>query len=123
MDLGQVEVNMIIAGDEDIPAFEQALDKQYPATANGITLVQGVSYAVDNYWSLSGELGLFKWEEGINFNTAQVNLNNDKGTDWLLGVQISYQLSADSRLGVTVRRVTLDGEDIDIIGFTGRLHF
>ncbi len=123
MDLGHVEVNLRLGGEEDTAAFERDLDKHYPATANGITLVQGFGYALDNHWTIAAELGVFVWEGQVNFDRDQLYLSNDDGVDALLGLQVFYQLADDSRLGVSLRRVELDGQFIDLVGFSGRLHF
>lgn len=123
MDLGHVEVDLLLDASEDIQAFERDLGKHYPATANGFTLLQGFTYALDNHWEAAAEIGLFSWEEQINTHISATDLDRDDGLDLLLGLRIAYQLNRDIQLGVSVRRLELDDEGIDMIGFSSRLYF
>lgn len=114
LDLGDVQVDLSASG--DLAAVEQALGAHYPASGYGITLVQGLSYSPAAAWQLSLEAGCYAWRGSIDVDGADLDLDYADTVDPLLGVRVDYQLFDGVALGLTLRRIYFDGQQLDLVG-------
>ena len=123
LDLGDVKVNLILDAAEDRNAFSKALENSYPITANGITLVQGLSMYPHSKVHLSTEAGVFIWDGKINVASDQLNLDYDNQTDLLFGFRLDYELISRMSLGVSLQHLAFDQQAMDLFGVSARYQF
>lgn len=123
LDLGDVTVDLTLAGTEDESAFGNAMVGHYPITADGVTLVQGYIWSFADHWQLSPELGLFMWSGDIDTKGASFNLKYDDSTDLLTGLRLDYHISEQFGLGAGARYIRLDDQHVTLWGVSGRFSF
>jgi large repetitive protein len=123
LDLGDVKVNLILDAAEDRAAFSKALEDSYPITANGITLVQGLSMYPHPKFHLSTEAGVFIWDGKIDVAGDQLNLDYNNQTDLLLGFHLDYELISRMSLGVSLQHLAFDQQAMDLFGVSARYQF
>ncbi|MBQ1783816.1 MAG: fibronectin type III domain-containing protein [Gammaproteobacteria bacterium] len=114
LDLGDVSVDLTASG--DLAVVEQSLSAHYPASGYGITLVQGLSYSPAVDWRLSVEAGGYAWRGSIKVEGAELDLDYADTIDPLLGVRVDYQLFDGLGLGLVVRRIYFDGQQVNLWG-------
>jgi hypothetical protein len=123
LDLGDVKVNLILDAAEDMAAFSRALEDSYPITANGITLVQGLSMYPHPKFHLSTEAGVFIWDGKINVAGDQLNLDYNNQTDLLFGFRLDYELISQVSLGVSLQHLAFNQQGLDLFGVSARYEF
>lgn len=123
LDLGDVDVQLMLDGDTDLDAFARDFAKEYPITATGATLVQGVSHQLSSAITLSAEAGAFIWSSEIDLDNAVFALKDDDGVDPLLGVKIDLALNDAFSFGLSGRRIFFGGQDIDLYSLGSTFRF
>jgi VCBS repeat-containing protein len=123
LDLGNVSVNLSVGGDENQPAFGEAMARYYPRTADGGTLVFGARLPLTEHWYLSPEVGIFVWQGDIEVNGAQFALDYDNNTDLLVGLRLDYQFSKHFGLGAGVKAIRFNDQQVELWGLSGRFSF
>ncbi|MDR7089977.1 fibronectin type III domain-containing protein [Cellvibrio fibrivorans] len=123
LDLGDVEVNLSLDGDADLDAFAGDFAKEYPVTATGVTLVQGLSFKAGSAITLSAEAGAFIWNSEVELEKAAFALEEDDGVDPLAGVKIDLALSDAFSLGLSGRRIFFGDQDIDLYALSSSFSF
>lgn len=123
LDLGDVEVNLTLDGDTDLGAFASDFAKEYPITATGATLVQGLSFKAGSAITLSAEAGAFIWKGEVELDNAAFSPQDDDGVDPLAGVKIDLALGDAFSLGLSGRRIFFGDQDVDLLSVSGVIRF
>jgi hypothetical protein len=123
LDLGDTKVDLSLNGNEDLDDFGASLAKHYPRSASGVTLSQTFVYALGAGWNLTGDIGLFVWQDETNLNVAGINLSDDDGVDPIVGLGVDYQITDAVRLGVNVRQILFDDQNVSLLGASARWAF
>lgn len=123
LDLGSVRVDLLLPAGDDLEDFERSFAKHYPRTANGITLVQGVTFPLNSDVSFAAELGAFVWRNEVDVREGIPSPQDTDGTAPLVGVQLNFALSEPLSVGLGIRRVFLDDEAVDLWGVNARWGF
>jgi len=123
IDLGDVEVNLTLDGDTDLDAFASDFAKEYPITATGVTLVQGLSFKAGSALSLSAEAGAFIWKGEVELDNAAFALQEDDGVDPLAGVKVDLALGDALSLGLSGRRIFFGDQDVDLYSVSSTFRF
>jgi hypothetical protein len=123
LDLGDVEVNLTLDGDADLDAFAGDFAKEYPVTATGMTLVQGLSFKTGPAVTLSAEAGAFIWRGEVELDNAAFVSEEGDGVDPLAGLKIDLALSDTLSLGLSGRRIFFDDQDIDLYALSSSFRF
>lgn len=123
LDLGDVEVNLTLAGDTNLVAFARDFAKNYPITATGATLVQGLSFKAGSMVTLSAEAGAYIWKGEIELDNATFALEDDDGVDPLAGLKIDFALGDAFSLGLSGRRIFFGDQDVDLYAVTSTFRF
>ncbi len=123
LDLGEVEVDLLLDGDADLAAFKRDFTKHYPTTASGITLVQGVSLVAYSRVKFSLEAGVFVWQEEVDVNQVMFGMKDDDGVDPLAGARIDVDLTQSLSLGLSSRRIYFNDDTVDMFSVSGSFRF
>ena len=123
LDLGDVKVNLWLAGSEDQTAFGKSFARHYPNAAGGATLVQGIKLPFNNHWSVSPELGVFVWKEEVEVNGAEFRIGDKSNTDLLVGLRLDYQITKSFGLGLGVRSILFKDDTVNLWGVSTRWNF
>lgn len=123
LDLGDVNVDMTLNGETDLPAFEQDLDKIYPRSGKGVTLVQGLTLFSEQPLNVSLEAGAYLWRNDRRTSQTQIKLDDAEGVAPLAGIRLNLELTKTLSLGVNTRRIYLDNEPVDLYSMSGRYRF
>lgn len=123
LDLGDVEVDLTLAGEDPTTAFGVAFARHYPITAHGVTLVQGFTHSFHAHLSIAAELGAFFWRGETSLTGAVIDPDASDGVDPLLGLRLSYDINDPLSMGITARRIFFDGQEVDLWGLSGRWRF
>jgi hypothetical protein len=123
LDLGDVEVNLTLDGDADLDAFASDFAKEYPITATGVTLVQGLSFKAGSAVTFSAEAGAFVWNGEVELDNAVFALEDDDGVDPLAGVKIDLALGDAFSLGLSGRRIFFGDQDVDLYAVSSSFRF
>jgi hypothetical protein len=123
LDLGDVNVKLTLDGDTDLDAFASDFAKEYPITATGATLVQGLSFKAGSAITLSAEAGAFIWNSEVELDNAVFALEEDDGVDPLAGVKIDLALGDAFSLGLSGRRIFFGDQDVDLYAVSSTFRF
>jgi autotransporter-associated beta strand protein len=123
LDLGDVKVDMTLAGDTNLAAFEYDLNKTYPVSAKGVTLVQGLTLFADQPVNVSLEGGVYVWRDDRKTNQQPINLKNDDGVAPLAGLRLDLALTKQASFGLSTRRIYLDDQVVSLYSLSGRYRF
>ncbi|MDO8342729.1 MAG: DUF4347 domain-containing protein [Cellvibrio sp.] len=123
LDLGDVEVGLTLDGDTDLGAFANDFADNYPVTATGATLVQGLSFKAGSAITLSAEAGVFIWKGEVELDNAAFSLQEDDGIDPLIGARIDVALVEGFSLGLSGRRIFFNDQDVDLLSVSGVFRF
>jgi hypothetical protein len=123
LDLGDVNVDMTLAGDTNLAAFEYDLNKTYPVSAKGVTLVQGLTLFADQPVNVSLEGGVYVWRDDRKTNQQPINLKNDDGVAPLAGLRLDFTLTKSVSLGFNARRIYQDDQVVDLYSIATRFRF
>lgn len=123
LDLGDVEVNLTLDGDTDLDAFASDFAKEYPITAAGATLVQGLSFKAGSAITLSAEAGAYIWNGEVDLDNAVFALEDDDGVDPLAGVKIDLALGDAFSVGLSGRRIFFGDQDVDLYAVSSTFRF
>jgi hypothetical protein len=121
LDLGDVSVDIAAVGTPR--NLQAALEDNYPVTGEGWTLANRFFWPVQDQLKLSAELGLFWWDGEVNLTGADVNPDLDGGVDPLLGLGVQYQWLPVVGVGAQFKRLWMEGQTVDLLGFDIRYHF
>lgn len=123
LDLGDVKVGLTADGDTDFAAFARDFAKNYPITATGATLVQGLSFKTGSVVTLSAEAGAFIWKGEVELDNATFALEEDDGVDPLAGLKVDLALSDAFSLGLSGRRIFFGDQDVDLYSVSSTFRF
>ncbi len=123
LDLGDVSLDLRVAGDTDMAALESALENTYPITASGFTLSQGLQMQLHPTLSLSTELGVFIWDADIEVVEDRVNLSYNNEVDLMFGFRLDYQVAQQMSIGLSTQEIRFDHQDLRLMGIFGRYEF
>ncbi len=123
LDLGEVRVDLLLDGDADQAAFAADLADEYPITATGATLVQGLKFGLGEQVELSFEAGVYLWDGDVDVNGVPFSIAEDSGTDPLAGVLLDLPLGDHFTLGVGLRRVFFDKQEVNLYSFGSSYYF
>lgn len=123
LDLGEVRVDLLLDGDADQGAFAADLADEYPITATGATLVQGLKFGLGEQVKLGFEAGVYLWDGDVDVNSVPFAIAEDSGTDPLAGVLLDLPLGDNFTLGVGLRRVFFDKQEVNLYSFGSSYHF
>ncbi len=123
LDLGDVQVDLLLDGDADQQAFAADLADEYPITATGVTLVQGVKLGLGETVKLGFEAGVYLWEGEVDVNGLPFSIAEDSGTDPLAGVLLDLPLGDHFTLGIGMRRVFFSKQEVNLYSFGSSYHF
>ena len=123
LDLGDVSLDLRVAGDTDMAALESALENTYPITASGFTLSQGLQMQLHPALSLSTELGVFIWDADIEVVEDRVNLSYNNEVDFMFGFRLDYQIATQMIIGLSTQEIRFDHQDLRLVGVSGRYEF
>jgi hypothetical protein len=121
LDLGDVDVDMSATGTSN--NLKAGLDQHYPVSGDGFTVSNRFLWPVQERTVLSAEVGLYLWDGDIDLTGTTVNPEMDGGTDFLLGVAAHYELSRQFAIGVQLKRVFFDDQEVDLMGVEGSVRF
>jgi hypothetical protein len=116
LNLGDTKIGLSLDGNENLAKFGVSLARHYPRSASGVTLSQTFVHALSSEWRLSGNLGVFVWQDETNINVAGIVLHDEDGVDPLVGFGVDYKISETARLGATVRQVIFDDQKVNLLG-------
>src|SRR5690606_22125845 len=102
--------------DADPAGLRLSMIKHYPTTAAGATLVQGFTHALGARLTIAAEMGGFIWREKMKPEGNGLDSHSRDGVDPLLGLQLRYHPRQSFGVGLSVRRIYLGGQDIDLWG-------
>lgn len=123
LDLGDVEVGLTADGDTDFAAFARDFADNYPITATGVTLVQGLSFKAGSAVTLSAEAGVFIWKGEVELDNAAFTLEEDDGVDPLAGVKVDLAVNDALSFGLSGRRIFFGDQDIDLYAVSSNFRF
>lgn len=123
LDLGDVTVNLLLDGDANQDAFSRDLAREYPITATGATLVQGLKFGLAEHVNVSFEAGFYLWDGEVDSSGISVSMRDDSGTDPIAGVLLDFPLGAHFSLGVGIRRVFFSEQEVDLYSLGSSFHF
>jgi len=123
LDLGEVEVNLTLPGTADLDSFAQDFAANYPLSAEGFTLVQGVVLTPNSSIKVAAEIGVFVWDSEIDVEQQALSVDDDSGTDPVVGLKVEFPLGDQVGLGAGLRRVYFNDQEADLFSLTGSYHF
>lgn len=123
LDLGDVEVKLLLDGDVDQGAFMRDFSANYPQTARGATLVQGLRFDLGDRVSMGAEAGLFLWDGDAWVNDVPFSTAEDSGTDPIAGLTLDLPLGGHFTLGVGMRRIFFTEQEVDLYSLGGSYRF
>lgn len=123
LDLGDVRVNLTLPGTANVDAFAQDFAANYPMSAEGVTLVQGLVLNPASAFKVSAEIGVFVWRSKTGIERQVFSVADDEGEDPLVGLKFELPLSEQLGLGLGIRRVYFDTQEADLFSLTGSYHF
>lgn len=123
LDLGEVKVDLTLAGNTNLNDFTWHFDQQYPLTAEGITLVQGLLLNPDSALKISAEIGVYFWRRDVDVINDVLVISKNDGEDPLVGVKFELPLSEKIGIGLGIRRIYFDEQEADLISLTGSFYF
>ncbi|NTS76194.1 OmpA family protein [Catenovulum sp. SM1970] len=97
----------------------------HPDSGDGIKVAAVISWPINPEWTLSGRLGLFKWEQeytGVNSNNI-IAKREDDGTDPMFGLEVGYHLRRDIQLYAAYDMIEFDHDDVTNLGLGIRYFF
>ncbi len=121
LDLGEVSVNMSATGTPN--NLQNGLDKEYPVSGKGFTLSNRFLWPIQERITVSAEAGLYFWDGKIDLSGTSVNPDLKGGTDFLIGAAAHYKLTERWAISAQIKRVFFDGQEVDLIGFEGKVEF
>src|SRR5690606_18198879 len=86
------------------------------AACRPANLVQGSIHAVSARLTVTAEMGGFIWREKIKPEGNRLDSHGRDGVDPLLGLPLRYRTRQSFGVGLSVRRIYLGGQDIDLWG-------
>jgi hypothetical protein len=123
LDLGEVEVNLTLPGTADLDSFAQDFAANYPLSAEGFTLVQGLILTPHSAVKVVAEIGVFVWDSKIDVEQQALAVDDDSGTDPVVGLKFEFPLGDHVGLGAGLRRVYFSDQEADLFSLTGSYHF
>ena len=123
LDLGEVEVDITLPGNTDMGGFAWHFGQHYPLSAEGTTLVQGLTFNPDAAFKVSGEVGIYIWRNDVELVDDVFTLDRNDGEDPLVGVKFELPLGDKLGLGLGFRRIYFDTQETDLVSFTGSFYF
>lgn len=123
LDLGDVEVDLTLSGDTDLGSFAQDFAANYPLSAEGLTLVQGITLTPDAPIKVSAEVGLFAWRSEIGIDQRVFAVDDDEGEDLLVGIKLDVPMGEKFGFGVGLRRIYFDEQEADLFSLIGSYYF
>ncbi len=123
LELGDVTVDMTLDGDTDLTAFKRDFANAYPVSASGWTAVQGLTLLRDQPVNISLEAGAYFWQDEKETNQQPITLQSDSGVAPLAGIRLDLGLTKNLSYGLSVRRIYLADQVVDMYSLSGRLRF
>ena len=123
LDLGDVEVDLTLDGETDLSSFSQDFAANYPLSAEGLTLVQGLTLTPDAPIKVSAEVGVFVWRSEIGIDQQVFAVDDDEGEDLLVGIKLDVPMSEKFGFGVGLRRIYFDDQEADLFSLIGSYYF
>ncbi|MEN0036434.1 MAG: DUF4347 domain-containing protein [Cellvibrio sp.] len=123
LDLGDVTVDVTLAGGTDLDEFARDFAANYPLSAEGLTLVQGVVLTPNSLFKVSAEVGVFVWRSEIGVASNVFSVDKEKGNDPLVGFKFELPLTDRIGLGLGLRRIYFEEQEADLFSFTSSFHF
>lgn len=123
LDLGEVKVDLTLPGATDLQGFAWHFDQQYPLSAQGVTLVQGLVFNPRSTLKVMGEIGVYFWRDKVDLVDDLLPEKTNEGEDPLVGVRFELPLGESLGLGLGLRRIYFDHQEADLISFSGSYYF
>ena len=123
LDLGDVEVDLTLDGETDLSSFSQDFAANYPLSAEGLTLVQGLTLTPDAPIKVSAEVGVFVWRSEIGIDQQVFAVDDDEGEDLLVGIKLDVPMSEKFGFGLGLRRIYFDDQEADLFSLIGSYYF
>ncbi|QEY12745.1 DUF4347 domain-containing protein [Cellvibrio sp. KY-YJ-3] len=123
LELGDVTVDMTLDGDTDLTAFKRDFANAYPVSASGWTAVQGLTLLRNQPVNISLEAGAYFWQDEKETNQQPITLQSDSGVAPLAGIRLDLGLTKNLSYGLSVRRIYLADQVVDMYSLSGRLRF
>jgi large repetitive protein len=123
LDLGKVKVDLSVAGETDLNSFSWYFAQQYPLSAEGFTLVQGLTLNPSDSFRIIGEVGVFIWRDKVDVNRDVITVKKNSGEDPLVGVRFDIPVNDQFGLGLGIRRIYFDTQETDLVSVTSTLRF
>jgi large repetitive protein len=121
-DLGDVSVDFdTTTTDEEL--IEQALNKAYPLTGDGVSIAYRYRYSFMRRWSVFADAGVFFWNNDVDLGGASSSPDIDGGTDPMFALGIDYSLLRRTSLGLKYRYHRLDEQSLNGLGLLLRVNF
>jgi hypothetical protein len=122
-DLG--DASSQISGESLTPGqYHDLLKAVSPLLVDGVSAALRFNLWQDDRWRLEVPLGVFFWSSEIKsrMNSTELRTETD-GNDWLIGLQLHYQLTNDWQLGVGYQQINLAPNDVNSWLLSVRYHF
>ncbi|WP_052417289.1 fibronectin type III domain-containing protein [Cellvibrio mixtus] len=123
LDLGDVKVDLLVDGDADLVAFARDFGREYPVTAKGVNLVQGLRFSLGGRVNIAADAGVFFWEAETKVNEVPFVLPDDSGADPVAGVKLELPLNDHVGLSVGLRRIYFEKQEVDLYAFGSSFRF
>jgi len=123
LNLGNVNVDLVVGGDENLNNVSDKLEANYPITASGFTLVQGLRAELYPKLELSTEAGFFVWNGDVRVSNNSIKLNYDNKTDLVFGARLDYRIISQLGLGVSLKHLAFDHQGLDLFGVSAKYEF
>lgn len=123
LDLGEVDVNLALSGEANLDAFSWDFSQQYPISAEGFTLVQGLTLNPADTLKVIGEVGLYVWRSKVDVEQDPITLKKNNGEDPIVGLRLELPIAEHVGLGMGIRRVYFDTQEVDLMSVTGVFRF
>ena len=123
LDLGEVEVDLTVPANADLNRLAQDFAAGYPLSAEGFTLVQGVTLTPNSTIKVAAEIGVFVWDSEIDVDKQVFSVDDESGSDPLVGIKVEFPLGDHVGMGAGLRRIYFNDQEADLFSLTGSYHF
>ncbi len=122
LDLGKVNVDLS-ATTTNTEVLENSFNDHYPVTGQGWTLGNRVEAEPLNHVIVFGEVGVFFWESDIDVDGVNIEGDDSGESDLYMGFGAGYRFNDHFTLDLKLRRIFVEQQDVDLMGFGLGLNF
>ncbi len=102
----------------ELDNFYDAIEKIYPRTGDAYQISASYAWPLTESISLSGKLGLLKWDSDAHTfaNDVIVGNDQDRHTEVVMGLELQYHLSRNTTIFLGIETVELENHPMNTIG-------